>query len=230
MGEEILPQYNAAAKRLLVLDWDGSVVPLIVNQEAVLPDNVADILDRLTQDPRNEVYVMTGRQRSCMQRLFGDRDNLGLICEHGAFVRPCGQKEWVELTGQQIWLSTIGDLLNDYTERTPGSYTEMKERSITWHWRNTDHDFASWTEKDLLVQLHQQMQSLPFTCFTGRKCVEVLPRGVSKVVSLQWLMENRLKDVDFVLSFGDDRCDEELFEFIQAHRGKYVITLFFFFF
>eukprot|EP01061_Rhynchopus_euleeides_P022338 TRINITY_DN3638_c0_g1_i1.p1 TRINITY_DN3638_c0_g1~~TRINITY_DN3638_c0_g1_i1.p1 ORF type:complete len:986 (+),score=385.11 TRINITY_DN3638_c0_g1_i1:48-3005(+) len=214
--EEILPQYHSASQRLLLLDWDGSVVPLIVNREVVLPDNVAETLDKLTQDPRNQVYIMTGRRRSDMEQLFGQRPNLGLICEHGSFVRPCGQKDWVSLAEKQPWMTQIHDLLSDYSDRTPGSHTEVKERSITWHWRNTDHDFASWTEKDLLVQLHQRMSTLPFTCFTGRRCVELMPRGVSKVVSLQWLIENCLKNIDFVLSFGDDRCDEELFEFIQA--------------
>ena len=225
---EMRSQFLASQKRLLLLDWDGSIVPLLANREAKVPENVDKVLQRLIDDPRNSVYVMTGRRRDDMLALFPGIKDLGLICEHGSFVRPCGEDGWISLCGVHTWMHPIQELLEDYQDKTPGSSIEVKERSITWHWRNADHDFASWMEKDLLVQLHSLMGRHPFTCFTGRRCVEVHPRGVSKVNALHWLLENRISNADFVLAFGDDKCNEDLFEYIQTgpeqQYASYLLT------
>ena len=39
-----------------------------------------------------------------------------------------------------------------FKERTPGAYLEVKEKTITWHFRDTDPIFGSWQAKEL--QLH----------------------------------------------------------------------------
>lgn len=57
-------------------------------------------------------------------------------------------------------------------ERTPGSYTEVKEVNITWHYRNADPEFGEYQKNQLLAYLHQ-MPNTPIDVLNGNKAVEV---------------------------------------------------------
>eukprot|EP01059_Diplonema_ambulator_P028050 TRINITY_DN46761_c0_g1_i1.p1 TRINITY_DN46761_c0_g1~~TRINITY_DN46761_c0_g1_i1.p1 ORF type:complete len:905 (+),score=218.27 TRINITY_DN46761_c0_g1_i1:39-2717(+) len=213
---EIRSEYAISRKRLLLLDWDGCMIPCTTSRGSSMTDLTRDILFRLCDDPCNIVYIMTGRTRRDIEPLLMEFAGIGLICEHGSFIRPHKEERWVPLSRSNAWMSNIKELLHDYSERTPGSMTEVKEVSLTWHWRDADHDFAAWMEKDLMVQLHQRMASQPFSCFIGRRSVEIHHRNASKVAAIQWVLENKCRDIDFVFAFGDDKADEDVFELIHT--------------
>ena len=109
------------------------------------------------------MYIISGRDRDFLQQWLGYLP-VGLSCEHGIFFRYAflcflfcfsslltpfkrayGSKEWDDLlAGMEFsWKEIIMPILEDYTERTPGSMIETKEVNVTWHYRNAENDFAS---------------------------------------------------------------------------------------
>eukprot|EP01062_Namystynia_karyoxenos_P060490 TRINITY_DN520_c0_g1_i3.p1 TRINITY_DN520_c0_g1~~TRINITY_DN520_c0_g1_i3.p1 ORF type:complete len:1189 (+),score=333.31 TRINITY_DN520_c0_g1_i3:150-3569(+) len=210
--------FAGAATRLLLLDWDGCMVPLVPLSKTQDPKRIEEaisIVGRFCSDPANMVYILSGRTREQMEEIAGEM-KVGLICENGAFVRLHDDPEWLTLSGMpSLWKRPVHELLCDYSDRCPGSIVEQKDATLTWHWREADHEFASWMEKDLTVQLHARMQEHPFTCFSGRRALEVTPQGCSKANAVGWLLEGPCHP-DFVLAIGDDRGDEELFKQLVA--------------
>src|SRR3989442_6946324 len=62
--KEIRQAYRKADRRLLLFDYDGTLVSLSVNPETTLPDaRVTGILTRLALDSTNHVLIVTGRPR-----------------------------------------------------------------------------------------------------------------------------------------------------------------------
>ena len=65
-------------------------------------------------------------------------------------------------------LSLLAEALSAITDRTPGSFLEEKETSLTWHYRFTHPDFGSYRAKEL--QAHMGMYSFLFAKGLLRNC------------------------------------------------------------
>lgn len=70
------------------------------------------------------------------------------------------------------WPSCV-DVPQYFTERTPGTYIEKKESSLTWHYRDADPNFGSWQAKDIQIQLEDVLSNLPLEIIQGNRMVEV---------------------------------------------------------
>lgn len=42
------------------------------------------------------------------------------------------------------WKKNVEEIFEYYTDRTPGSYIELKEQSLVWHYENADLTFGQW--------------------------------------------------------------------------------------
>src|SRR5207244_8794505 len=69
---EIRDAYTRASRRLLILDYDGTLVPFAKRpQQAAPPPVVLDLLSALASEPRNCVALMSGRSAENLDRWFG---------------------------------------------------------------------------------------------------------------------------------------------------------------
>lgn len=110
-----------------------------VPSAAVPPAEMLEALKILVRDPRNVVFVISGRDQACLDNWLGEVEGLGLSAEHGSFIKYPGKK-WINLV-QEIdfsWKKQVEEIFNYYEERTQGSFTEHKICSITWHYRLAD--------------------------------------------------------------------------------------------
>jgi len=143
---------------------------------------------------------------------------VGLSCEHGLFFRHYKSSKWEDsLSGMELaWKDIVLPILEDYTERTPGSMIETKEVNLVWHYRNADSDFASFQAKELVVHLQNLASKLPIEVLIGKKVIEIRPQDSSKGAAVRKIMGLE-SDADFVLCVGDDKTDEDMFAAIQHH-------------
>ncbi|HKA25274.1 MAG TPA: trehalose-phosphatase [Candidatus Eisenbacteria bacterium] len=82
---ELWEQLRAAGRRLLLLDYDGTLAPFHVHRDrAQVPPRVARLVRALAQSRRTSLALISGRPIEELERLLGDRD-LGVhwIGEHG---------------------------------------------------------------------------------------------------------------------------------------------------
>lgn len=210
----LINTYQNAEKRLLVLDYDGTLMNFQTDPQAVIPDaELIELLTRLQSPEGDLVIVNSGRDKPTLDGWLG---NLGidLAAEHGVWVKMDG--EWQESPGlYNDWKPKIREVLESMVERTPGSFIEDKEFSLAWHYRTIDRELGEKRVRefrDVLLYLtaNQDLQVLE-----GNKVVEIKNAGVNKgKAMMQWLSVN---DYDFILAIGDDATDEDTFQAMPDH-------------
>ncbi len=208
--EQLIKDFKQAGRRLIFLDYDGTLVPFAYDPQAVQPsDELLTILRNLSQHPRNEIVLISGRDKNTMQRWFSSL-NVGLVAEHGVWTKEKSQDWQLIKPLNNNWKPTILPILQIYANRVPGAFVEEKEFSIVWHYRRSDPELSSMRSKELVDDLVSFTANIDVQILQGSKVVEVRCGGVNKgTAGLRFLSKN---DFDFILAIGDDWTDEDLFK------------------
>ncbi|MHB8546942.1 MAG: bifunctional alpha,alpha-trehalose-phosphate synthase (UDP-forming)/trehalose-phosphatase [Nitrosotalea sp.] len=211
--KDLLERYNNSSQRLVFLDYDGTITPFTASPKiSGGPDEkVLKILRSLTEDPKNEIVIISGRRKEDLQRIFDGLD-VCMVAEHGVFIKE-NNKEWqLARPLNTDWKSRILPILKMYQGRLPGSFIEEKEFSITWHYRVADPELASVRAKELLDDLVSFTASADVQILQGNKVVEVRNAGINKGTAAAHFVSK--KNFDFMLSVGDDWTDEDMFKIL----------------
>jgi len=184
----------------------------------------------LCNDPRNIVFIVSGRGRHILGQWFASCETLGIAAEHGYFVRWTRDAEWeTHLPGADFgWHQIAEPVMKLYTETTDGSTIETKESALVWHHQDADPDFGSCQAKELLDHLESVLANEPVVVKSGHHIVEVKPQGISKGLVAEQLLSTMVQKgnrPDFVLCIGDDRSDEDMFEGIASTMSGPTPTL-----
>jgi trehalose 6-phosphate synthase/phosphatase len=211
---ELRDAYMRASHRLLIFDYDGTLIPFVKRpQQAVPPPAVLDLLTALASESNNFVALMSGRSAENLDRWFGQVPKLCLVAEHGAEIKaPCAST-WESLRPQPPtdWRSTVTPILEHFVDRTPGSFMEEKKYALVWHYRMAEPEFGEWLANELVAMLEAMLAETELRAFRGEKIVEVKPVWANKAEALERLLQET-PDPDFIFAAGDDRTDEDLFE------------------
>lgn len=205
----IVAAYRAATRRLLVLDYDGTLSPIVRDPAAAAPSaELLLALDRLIADPANEVVLVSGRDWRTLQEWFGRRPMV-LVSEHGVRVREPGGQWHLTAAISTRGRRRVRDVMQVFADRLPGSSLEEKESSVAWHYRRADPVLGPDRARELTEVLRNLTASTDLQVLQGKKVVEVKPAGANKgSATLRWLSRHR---GGFILAAGDDETDETLF-------------------
>jgi len=208
--KKIFSDYKKSKRRLLLLDYDGTLVSFADRPEKAAPDKtVKELLQQLADDSKNEVVVISGRDKETLGRWLGDLD-ISLVAEHGAWIKNNDKKWSVIEAFTDTWKSTLRPVMELYTDRTPGSAIEEKDYSLVWHFRRADPTLASVRTQELKETLANLAGNLDVGVYEGNKILEVKNIGVSKGRAAEtWLTREKW---DFIFAAGDDYTDESMFE------------------
>jgi trehalose 6-phosphate synthase/phosphatase len=206
-----LPRMKAAEHLVLLLDYDGTLVPFAPRPEQAAPDaELRALLERLVARPGTAVHIVSGRKRETLEEWLGALP-LGLHAEHGLWTRMTPEAPWRSLEGvSQEWKGRVRPLLEEFSERVPGSFVEEKSASLAWHYRQVESEFGAWQARELRLHLADTFGSGPVEVLNGDKVVEVRPRGVHKGRVVGPVLETAAPGA-LVVAMGDDRTDEDLF-------------------
>ncbi|KAJ7275525.1 alpha,alpha-trehalose-phosphate synthase [Mycena haematopus] len=171
----VLPRYKHSSKRLLLMDFEGTLwmrpksapggLPVGTDTDAGL-ERVLEVLRRFAADGRNDVWLLSGLPiAGVLTRIAKEVPRIGIVAENGCFIRPKvtphrsssgvlgmhgGRRNGAELspvntaaslpggwinmvaTFNLTWKSSCIEILNYFTERTPGSFVEERQASIVW--------------------------------------------------------------------------------------------------
>jgi trehalose 6-phosphate synthase/phosphatase len=219
--QELIKKFSKANSKLILIDYDGTLVDYeLIPENAVLPDHMDDILNRLIQKPQTDVFIISGRGHKDIDRLL-DHLPIDIIAEHGAMKKENGY--WKnQINNGDLWRQSIRKILNQITYKCPGSFVEVKEFSLAWHYRNTEPDSGYAHSRELIGLLDKAAQFYNLKILDGNKVVEIMPKENGKGKAVKKLTD--LTNYDFILSIGDDTTDEEMFEILlhnpQAHTIK----------
>jgi trehalose 6-phosphate synthase/phosphatase len=197
---------------VLILDYDGTLVPLQRSPELARPDPpLLELLLELSRAPGVELYVVSGRGRETLDYWLGELP-IGLIGEHGLWWRKLGERDWHSDFdfSSCSWKEMVRAVFDEYAMRTPGALVEEKSAGLAWHYRNAPPYLGAQRARELRTHLVQSLAQAPVSILTGRKVVEVRPQGVDKGAMTRQLLGGHFGD-RLLAAFGDDRTDEELF-------------------
>nr|XP_018263858.1 trehalose-phosphatase [Kwoniella dejecticola CBS 10117]OBR86016.1 trehalose-phosphatase [Kwoniella dejecticola CBS 10117] len=211
--------YKNAKKRLMLFDYDGTLTPIVkVPSHAVPTERTLNAISTLAQDPKNVVYLISGRDGDFLEEHWGHVSNLGMSAEHGSFVKQPGDEDFTNMTEalDMSWMSEVEEIFKYYTERTTGATIEVKKASITWHYRNADPDFGEFQCKQCLDLLESSLAPRrPIEILVGKKNLEVRPLAVNKGEIVKRLMYEN-PDADLIFCAGDDKTDEDMFRSLRT--------------
>ncbi|MGH7561579.1 MAG: bifunctional alpha,alpha-trehalose-phosphate synthase (UDP-forming)/trehalose-phosphatase [Gemmatimonadales bacterium] len=211
-----LPTLERAPRVVLLLDYDGTLVPMVSSPELAVPDDeLLALLGRLARAPRTEVHVVSGRTTGFLDRWLGDLP-VHLHGEHGAVSRDAGKRRWRRRDLPNLdWQRLARPILSDFARRTPGASVEPKEATIAWHWRKADPAVASRHANELGHHLSTLLANEPVELLWGDQVLELRPYGLHKGLIAREVADAHMAHALFV-AMGDDRSDEDLFRSLPA--------------
>jgi trehalose 6-phosphate synthase/phosphatase len=221
LAAQMYRRHAEATRPLLLLDYDGTLVPLAAQPHLAAPDlTLLALLDALTKTRNNTVFVISGRDRRTLDQWLGRLD-IGMVAEHGAWIkRP--REDWQLLKPlASEWKLRIAPILRMYVDQVAGSLLEEKDFSLAWHYRGCDPELGVQRAKELIHDVTQFTANLNIQVIEGKKVVEIRNAGISKGDAGADLVHQL--EPDFVLAVGDDQTDEDLFRMLP--RPAYTIRV-----
>ena len=218
-------EYRISKKRLLLLDYDGSLVPFNRDyRDAKPPTSLLNLLKKFCDDERNEIVIISGRSSEDLDNWFGDL-RVNLVSEHGAAKKTKASKTWKILERSDTdWKQILLPVLEKYARLTPGAKVEIKPHSLVWHYRDASSYHA---QKYLVIIKHTLkpiLKNYKLELLQGNKVLEIKNPFITKANAARpWLM----KKYEFELTIGDDVTDESIFNIlpedsysIKVGRGR----------
>ncbi|CAN0161897.1 unnamed protein product, partial [Ectocarpus sp. 4 AP-2014] len=183
----VMRGYRSAKRRVIFLDYGGTICTTPkrsiayyahankLKNVAKPPESLIQLLTALCADPRNLVFVISGREKEELEKTLGDIKNLGLAAEHGLHFRFPGElkmsgghldtgvstdterdpsfvkRKWETLVAlrDQSWKQLTRTIMNLYAQRTNGTYVVNKGSALLWQFRDADPEFGWLQSKEL---------------------------------------------------------------------------------
>ena len=212
LSRKLISQYKSSERRLLMLDYDGSLSPYTSDFSNAKPSkDLVSLLASLAKDPANEVVVISGRRASELEKWFG-KLNINLVAEHGAAIKLLGGTGWentIELDND--WQNLLLPTLEKYARLTPGALVEIKPNSLVWHYRSASTYHAQKYSVVLKRSLKPILKRYGLVLMQGNKILEIKHPAINKGSAVKrWVVSPH----DFILAIGDDTTDEDLFRIL----------------
>jgi trehalose 6-phosphate synthase/phosphatase len=213
--ERALTRARSAPSLTLILDYDGTLVPLAPLPELAPPDaDLHALLADLAGRPGTRVHLASGRKWEDLDRWLGALP-IHLHAEHGACWRPPGGSWTHEPGPPPTWKAAVREVMEEITRRTPGSLIEEKTTSLAWHHRTVAPELTLPRERELAEALGSILGARDLQAIRGLRVLEVRPRGPGKALAVARARAGAPAGT-LIVAVGDDATDEDLFGALPA--------------
>ncbi|KIJ47269.1 glycosyltransferase family 20 protein [Sphaerobolus stellatus SS14] len=186
--DAVMGKYKYSAERLILLDLEDTLWVREHPQHSFEPpEETVEILRKLAQDRKNQVWVLSGLPRMALDKMSSLVPEVGLVAENGCFIKPRPvrgkQQEWVNMVANynMTWKTPCLEILGYFTERTPGSFVVPREASIVWHFTSNDEKNTS-GEKAWARRQAAEAQNHIWDSLGERYGLRIIPRPSSFIV------------------------------------------------
>ncbi len=222
--KELLDNYRRAGSRIILVNYDGTLVPYSKYPSSAEPtEGLRSLLSGLESDANTDIVIISGRGKDELEEWLGDL-SLNLTAEHGSWIRDSGKKGWRLLKPlSSEWKEEVLPTLEMYTDRLPGSYIQERDYSVAWHYHKADIEHASQLVKEVNDHLLSIVTNISAHVLHGSKVIEVSNSGINKgELAMHWLSR---KEYDFILAIGAGWSDELLFQTMPDHAWSVRVGL-----
>ncbi|SMC32598.1 bifunctional alpha,alpha-trehalose-phosphate synthase (UDP-forming)/trehalose-phosphatase [Moheibacter sediminis] len=205
--EKIIEKFNQSETKIFFLDYDGTLTGFHANPEKALPDEgIYHILNELIQK-NVKVVIISGRGRFFLEEQFGHLP-VDLVAEHGVWIRRKNPEWRMSQNLDTHWMESIRPIIENFVDRTPGSFLEEKEFSLVWHYRKVAPGLSEKRANELNNVLTGLLANSNIGVMPGNKVLEVKNAIVNKGSAANSFLS---KPYDFIFGMGDDWTDEYIF-------------------
>lgn len=214
--ESMLMDYHKASTRIIIANYDGTLVPFTENRKAARPGaDLVKLLEKLNKTDKTDIVIISGRGKEDLDAWLGEAP-LNFTAEHGAWIREARKKDWQLFKPlSNEWKEEVLPILEMYTDRLPGAFIEERDYSLSWHYHKADIEQSSFLSKEVSDHLLSITTNIGVQVLHGNKVIEVSNSGINKAeLAMHWLSR---KQYDFVLAIGAGWSDELLFQSLPEH-------------
>lgn len=233
--------YYKSSKRVFFLDYENTLQTTVedIGNETLEKNmcitahrptqELLSILSTLLSDPKNVIYIVTGREKYYLDEWFGSLKEIGLGAEYGFFYKECHSMDSSQeyKTMFQIknwsWKETVRRILQGFTEKTEGSVLKEKESSLSWFYKNCNPDFGHVQANEIATHLLNLIEDANLDVVIGKDYVEIKPKNVNKGYFISHILQQEINsgvEPDFVFAIGDDISDEEMFKYLNCFKKQ----------
>lgn len=211
--DSVKSEFDAASRRLIILDYDGTLVPIRKRPEQASPTvELIEVLKRLTADSDNHVVINSGRDYTTLENWLGMLP-LAMAAEHGAYYKE--GDVWHKRIQPSEWDDELLSILRLFVAKTPRSHLEIKETALAWHYRECDAWLGTLRSQQLVAELVSICLKRKLQILQGNKVVEIKPLAYNKGSDVERLLSHT--KYDFMLAMGDDTTDEDIFRVLPEN-------------
>ncbi len=221
--EELAAMMGPAERRLVLLDFDGVLAPIVNRHDHAAPSpGAVAAIEALTE--RTAVAIVSGRGIADLTERLGELP-VGLAGGHGAEIVLADGSPAHLIDPQRLipTLDTAETALRDVIGDQEGWLIERKSTSLAVHHRLAPPD----TVEALLPRVHAILGDRTgddpgFTVLEGKAVVELRPSAVDKGHAVDFFSD-RAPTLD-PLVLGDDTTDEDAFRAALARGGDAILV------
>jgi trehalose 6-phosphate phosphatase len=207
-----LPKYS---KRLLMLDYDGTLAPFGVERESVQPyRGIKDILGEILHETNTRVVIISGRGARDLQRLLDMDIHPEIWGSHGCErIYTDGNYELIE--DNENTLSTLENAKNWANKQEYKEQYEIKPLGVALHWRGLSLEKKNQLRDNTISTWKQfaDRSDLKISEFDGG--IELKSVRLNKGDSVRILINEMSGDLAAAY-LGDDLTDEDAFKEIRG--------------
>lgn len=220
----LITDFHTASKRLIIIDYNGTLVPLTEHSERKSPnEDCIDILRTLAHDKKNTIVIISDNEMKYLDKWFNNI-NIDLIAASDIAYK-ISKNSWktLEILSNE-WKEEVRPILDKFIIRTPGAHIEEKKYLMTWYYDKANNELGEIRSRELVEDLTSYTASNRLQINEGQRSVEIKNAGLYKGRILNTYFEK--KDWDFILAVGDDWTNEPMFHMLpdQAYSIRIGIS------
>ncbi|MEX2550588.1 MAG: trehalose-phosphatase [Nitriliruptoraceae bacterium] len=221
--EELGRALRPCARWLVVLDFDGTLSPIVDHPDLATPAPGALAALRALSEATS-VAVLSGRPVADVRRRLEGLP-VAYAGGHGAELVLADGRE-APLVDPAVVAETLDAAegeLRALVDDEPGWLVERKAASLAVHHRLASEDSVASHVPRVEALLERRGRDEPgFDVLAGKAVVEMRPTGADKGAALERILEDTAGRTPLVI--GDDVTDEDAFRVARSHGGRAVLV------
>lgn len=206
--------------RLMMVDYDGTLVPIRPKPEQAVP--TAELLANLSlmsRLRRLKFAVISGRSLEDLRSMI-PLPGICMAGSHGAEILDDKADKPIVLARESL-RSTFQRLAHNIQKEVgdlQGIWIERKPFTVAMHYRGADAGFTAVARKRFRETVSGCPESELLKISENKFVMEITPRDVSKALAVSFLLESCRLTPEESIYIGDDRTDEDAFDYLHP-RG-----------
>lgn len=220
--EAFFSKVTTAKKRLLLLDYDGTLAPFRVQRDQAFPyTGVSELLSEICNDRLSRVVIISGRAIQDLVPLLHINPLPEIWGSHG-WEHLTDSGDYVIASLDEHTRQALSQAKEHINSLELTKYCEQKPVSLALHWRGLSSEIAD-SIKAQIIDYGQNLKkssSLKVHDFDGG--IEIRVDGKDKGTAVNSIIEGLEEDA-VIAYLGDDKTDEDAFKAL-SRKGLSVLV------